>query len=155
MAATTLSASSTSAAVSTHTLTASSSVDAREFSMVYVTVPSIAVAERLARGLIQHKLAACVNIVPGVQSIYEWQGKVQSDSELLLIIKTRSVLVSQLTEWVRREHPYTVCEVVSITLSSGNAPYLHWIGQTATRSPNDALPPPTADTPSRSASSPS
>jgi len=109
----------------------------------------MSVGERLARGLVQHKLAACVNIVPGVQSIYEWEGKVQSDNELLLLIKTRAALVPSLAIWVRREHPYQVCEIVSVALSTGNPAYLRWIANTATRAVADPLPAPTTDTPKR------
>lgn len=74
--------------------------------VVYVTVPNKEAGKKLAESIIKEKLAACVNRVPGVESVYWWDGKVQTDSEELLIIKTRASLVEALTEHVKTNHEY-------------------------------------------------
>ncbi|XP_066194169.1 protein CutA [Sylvia atricapilla] len=102
-------------------------------SAAFVTCPNQSVATELARALVQQRLAACVNIVPGVTSVYTWQGKLEEDNEVLLMIKTRSSRVPALTEFVRSHHPYEVPEVVALPVAQGNPPYLRWVG--------DAVPP--------------
>nr|XP_024657503.1 protein CutA homolog [Maylandia zebra] len=78
-------------------------------SAAFVTCPNDTVARDLARGIVEKKLAACVNIVPAIKSIYEWQGKIEEDNEVLLVnIKTRSSKVPALAEYVRSNHPYEV-----------------------------------------------
>ncbi|XP_040180917.1 protein CutA isoform X2 [Rana temporaria] len=96
-------------------------------SAAYVTCPNDKVAKDIARGLVEKKLAACVNIIPQITSIYEWKGKIEEDSEVLLMIKTRSSKVPSLTEYVRSVHPYEVCEVISVPIDQGNPPYLSWV----------------------------
>ncbi|XP_019717852.1 protein CutA homolog isoform X3 [Hippocampus comes] len=96
-------------------------------SAAFVTCPNDTVAKDLARGIVQRKLAACVNIVPSITSVYEWQGAIQEDNEVLLMIKTRSSKVSALTDYVRTNHPYEVAEVISLPIHQGNPPYLKWI----------------------------
>ncbi|XP_071580266.1 protein CutA homolog [Temnothorax nylanderi] len=98
-------------------------------SVAYVTVPDDAVAKRLARGLVENKLAACVNIIPQLTSVYEWEGKIQEEPELLLMIKTRTERVDALTKYVKENHPYTVCEVISLPIQNGNDDYLKWISE--------------------------
>ncbi|CAI9547344.1 unnamed protein product [Staurois parvus] len=88
-------------------------------SAAYVTCPNDKVAKDIARGLVEKKLAACVNIIPQITSIYEWKGKIEEDSEVLLMIKTRSSRVPALTEYVRSVHPYEVCEVISVPIDQG------------------------------------
>ncbi|XP_038163522.1 protein CutA homolog [Cyprinodon tularosa] len=97
-------------------------------SAAFVTCPNDTVAKDLARGIVERKLAACVNIVPAIKSVYEWQGKIEEDNEVLLIIKTRSSKVAALAEYVRSNHPYEVAEVISLPIDQGNPPYLKWIG---------------------------
>ncbi|XP_023698472.1 protein CutA homolog [Paramormyrops kingsleyae] len=99
-------------------------------SAAFVTCPNEQVAKDLARGMVEKKLAACVNIVPKITSVYEWQGKIEEDSEVLLMIKTRSSKVSALAEYVRSNHPYEVAEVISLPIEQGNPPYLKWLGET-------------------------
>ncbi|CAK1545973.1 unnamed protein product [Leptosia nina] len=84
----------------------SGSVDADKYSVAYVTVPSTDVGKTIGHGLVKNKLAACVNIIPQVTSIYEWKHEINEDNEALLMIKTRTSLVDQLTEFVRTNHPY-------------------------------------------------
>lgn len=101
---------------------------AETHSVAYVTVPNEEVAKNIARGLVTSKLAACVNVIPKVLSIYEWKGEVNEDSELLLMIKTRTSKLDELTQYVKRNHPYEVCEVITLPIAGGNEAYLNWIG---------------------------
>lgn len=98
-------------------------------SICYVTTPNEESAKKIARDLITSKLAACVNIIPNIQSIYEWEGKVNEDLEYLLMIKTTTENVDSLTTYVRENHPYSVAEVISVKIESGNPPYLDWIAK--------------------------
>ncbi|RLU23379.1 hypothetical protein DMN91_003583 [Ooceraea biroi] len=102
---------------------------AGQHSVAYVTVPDDAVAKKIARGLVENKLAACVNIIPQLTSIYEWKGSIQEDPELLLMIKTRTEAIDALTKYVKENHPYTVCEVISLPIQNGNIDYLNWINE--------------------------
>lgn len=90
------------------------------------------VAKRLAHGIVTNKLAACVNIIPGITSVYEWEGKINEDNELLLMIKTKTDKVDELSKFVRENHPYSVAEVISTGIENGNLPYLKWIHETVT-----------------------
>ncbi|KAG8014572.1 Protein CutA-like protein [Nibea albiflora] len=93
----------------------------------FVTCPNDKVAKELARGIVERKLAACVNIIPAITSVYEWKGEIEEDSEVLLMIKTRSSKVPDLAQYVRSNHPYEVAEVISLPIDQGNPPYLKWI----------------------------
>ncbi|XP_050215270.1 protein CutA, chloroplastic [Mercurialis annua] len=95
--------------------------------VVYVTVPNRDAGKKLAQSIVKEKLAACVNIVPGVESVYQWQGEIQTDSEELLIIKTRQSLLEALTEHVKANHEYDVPEVISLPITGGSIPYLEWL----------------------------
>ncbi|KAL4855287.1 hypothetical protein ACK3TF_004043 [Chlorella vulgaris] len=105
-------------------------VEAAQLSLVFVTVPTKEVAHSIARNLVESKLAACVNIIPGTQlcleSVYVWQGKVATDAELLLKIKTRRALVAQLAAAVKELHPYDECEVTAVDVTGGSDSYLDW-----------------------------
>lgn len=96
-------------------------------SAAFVTAPDETVAKTLARGLVTSKLAACVNIVPKIVSIYEWEGSVNEDSEVLLMIKTSTAKVDEISKYIRENHPYQVAEVISFPIENGNPPYLEWI----------------------------
>mmetsp|Transcript_44095 Transcript_44095/g.50973 ORF Transcript_44095/g.50973 Transcript_44095/m.50973 type:complete len:111 (+) Transcript_44095:71-403(+) len=93
----------------------------------YVTVPSRAVADVIAQSLVSKQLAACVNIIPGIQSVYTWKGVVQRDEELLLMIKSRAQLFPLIVEDVKAHHPYDVPEVISVAIQDGHQPYLDWV----------------------------
>ncbi|KAA3453902.1 protein CutA, chloroplastic-like [Gossypium australe] len=95
--------------------------------VVYVTVPNRDAGRKLADSIVKEKLAACVNIVPGVESVYEWEGKVNRDPEELLIIKTRQSLLPALTEHVKANHEYDVPEVIALPIGGGSAEYLEWL----------------------------
>ncbi|KAK4303532.1 hypothetical protein Pmani_024463 [Petrolisthes manimaculis] len=111
------------------TMAASSAYVPGTHSMAFVTAPSQEVAKKLAGGLVKNKLAACVNIIPGITSVYEWEEKINEDPEVLMMIKTRTSCLEELTKFVRENHPYDVCEVISSKIDQGNQPYLDWLGQ--------------------------
>ncbi|CAL5219192.1 g978 [Coccomyxa viridis] len=96
---------------------------------VFVTVPSEEFGEEIAGLLVnpEARLAACVNIIPGLKSIYWWDGKVQKDEELLLVMKTQTVLLQQLVEAVKKHHPYDEPEVISLPITGGSSTYIKWI----------------------------
>ncbi|KAM7516890.1 hypothetical protein LguiA_006473 [Lonicera macranthoides] len=95
--------------------------------VVYVTVPNKDAGKKLAESIVKEKLAACVNRVPGIESVYQWQGEIQTDSEELLIIKTRESLLDALTEHVKANHEYDVPEVIALPITGGSLQYLEWI----------------------------
>ena len=94
---------------------------------VFVTTPSAESAEKLARGLVEKRLAACVSTVAGVRSMFWWKGKIDHADEFILICKTRSELSGRLTEYVRENHEYEVPEVVVLPIVGGNTDYLQWV----------------------------
>lgn len=98
-------------------------------SICYVTTPNEESAKKIARLVISNKLAACVNIIPTIQSIYEWEGRINEDLEYLLMIKTTTANVDELTTFVRDNHPYSVAEVISVKIENGNPPYLDWVAK--------------------------
>lgn len=98
-------------------------------SIAYVTAPSEVTAKTIAHGLVNNKLAACVNIIPKIVSIYKWEGKVHEDAEVLMMIKTKTSKIPELTSYVKANHPYTVCEVISVPIENGNIQYLDWISE--------------------------
>jgi periplasmic divalent cation tolerance protein len=96
--------------------------------VVLITVPSMEVGEKIAKHLLDHRLAACVNVLPGVRSIYTWGGKVNDDQELLLMVKTRAHLFrEQLIPAVQGLHPYDVPEILALPVLMGNPEYLDWV----------------------------
>ena len=84
-------------------------------------------AEAIAQGLIEKRLAACVNVVAGVRSIYRWRGAVEEASECLLVIKSRRELFNQLRSEVERLHSYEVPELLALAVTDGSPPYLSWL----------------------------
>ncbi|KAF6255967.1 hypothetical protein COO60DRAFT_1531576 [Scenedesmus sp. NREL 46B-D3] len=95
--------------------------------VVYVTAPSADVAGSLAAALVDRQLAACVNILPGVTSVYSWKGKVEKDSEVLMMIKTQAHLLERLTAQVKALHPYDEPEVIALPVVGGSASYMAWL----------------------------
>jgi len=91
------------------------------------TVGKAADAERVARALVERRLAACVNVVPGVVSTYRWKGEVERDDEHLLVVKTLADRVEALREALVTLHPYELPELVVLPVEAGHAPYLAWI----------------------------
>ncbi len=95
--------------------------------VILVTCPSRLVGERIGRAVVESRLAACVNILSGVRSIYRWEGKIQRDSEVLLLIKTRRGRLAALQRTVKSLHPYTVPEIIALPVTAGSAAYLAWV----------------------------
>ncbi len=96
--------------------------------VVFITAPANKVSE-IATFLVEKKLAACVNAVEKVNSLYWWKGKIENDSEGLLIIKTKRELFKKLAEEVRKVHPYEVPEIIALPVVDGNEDYLRWIDE--------------------------
>lgn len=95
--------------------------------LILCTCPDTESASRIARKLVEERLAACVNRVPGLTSVYRWQGEIHEDSEVLLLIKTRRELFESLRARLVAMHPYDVPEVIALDISAGHAPYLEWL----------------------------
>jgi len=96
--------------------------------IVFCTCGSEAEAAKIGRHLVEHQLAACVNIVPRIESIYRWQGKVESSAEWLLLIKTTAEKFPEVREAIVELHSYDLPECVAIVIEDGSAEYLAWIG---------------------------
>jgi periplasmic divalent cation tolerance protein len=95
--------------------------------IVFCTVSHRREADRLAQTLVKEKLAACVSIIPGLVSIYQWQGKVEKSKELLLVIKTSKALYSRLEKRIQKLHSYSVPEIIALPVFKGSASYLQWL----------------------------
>lgn len=103
--------------------------------VVYSTAPDEQVAARIGRALVEEELAACCSLVPGVRSIYRWEGAVQDEAEVLLVVKTRAALVDTLCARIVALHPYAVPEVVALPVLAGHPPYLDWVRAGSSRAP--------------------
>jgi periplasmic divalent cation tolerance protein len=95
--------------------------------LVYTTYPSLVEAERAGRGLVESGLAACVNILPGMVSIYRWQGAIERGDEVVMIVKTRPELKSRVAEAVRAGHPFQVPAILFLETSGGGKSFVDWI----------------------------
>ena len=104
----------------------------REFLILFVTAASEQEAANIGRTLVEEGLAACVNIVPSIRSIYRWEGKIWDESETLIIVKSRADLFERIRSQVRELHSYEVPEITAITLDRGDADYLQWIESVTT-----------------------
>ena len=102
---------------------------AESYRAVLVTAGSEEEGARIARALVEERLAACVNIVPRIRSIYRWRGAVEDEAETLLVIKTSAASLEKLEARVRELHSYEVPEIIALPLDSGSAPYLDWLGE--------------------------
>jgi len=100
--------------------------------LVLVTVPTAEQAAALARALVEERLAACGNVVPGLRSIYRWEGQVHDEAEALLLLKTTRARFEPLRQAVLRLHPYQVPEVLALPVEAGSAPYLEWLAAQVT-----------------------
>ena len=98
-----------------------------DFYVVYVTAPDEESAAKMARVLVEERLAGCVNIVRGLRSIYSWQGKIEDEAEVLMICKTRKTLFDALSLRVKQLHPYTVPEIIALQITAGSDGYLKWL----------------------------
>jgi periplasmic divalent cation tolerance protein len=95
--------------------------------VIYSTAPDAEKAAEIAKTLVEEHLAACVNIVPGLRSIYRWEGKIADDAEVLCIIKTARDRFDQVAARIKALHPYSVPEVIALPIAKGFEPYLEWV----------------------------
>jgi periplasmic divalent cation tolerance protein len=95
--------------------------------MVYITAESMEDAEIIGRNLVSRRLAACVNIISNMKSIYQWEGKVETGNEVIIIAKTKNALVNELTEHVKTLHSYDCPCVVTLPIQDGNSDFIQWI----------------------------
>ena len=102
-----------------------------DYIIVFNTCDSAEIASSIAETLVSKKLAACVNLVKGIESVYQWRGKIEHDKEILLIIKTRQSLFSQVQNAIQELHDYELPEIIAVPIEAGEKKYLNWI-QSAT-----------------------
>jgi periplasmic divalent cation tolerance protein len=100
-----------------------------DFVVVLMTAPDADVAGRIANTLVDERLVACANILPGLRSIYRWEGKVCDEPEVLCLMKSRLDLFPALRDRITNLHPYQVPEIVALPLVAGSTPYLDWVRQ--------------------------
>lgn len=98
-----------------------------KYCCVFSTVPSLNKAREIAGLLVFRKLAACVSILPGLESHYRWQGKQETSKEFLLLIKTKAALYKKLEKVLLQHHPYEVPEIICLPVTLGSKAYLDWI----------------------------
>lgn len=104
--------------------------------VIFITCKNKPEAEAIANKLLEEKMIACANIVSGIQSMYWWEGKVNTDQEVLMIIKTRKTLFPKIVKTVKNFHSYTVPEIIALPITAGNADYLKWINASTKGSGN-------------------
>jgi periplasmic divalent cation tolerance protein len=97
--------------------------------VVLVTAASLKEARKIARGLVEARLAACVNVIPPVESIYRWQGKIENSRERLLVIKTAREIFAEVEAEIRKLHSYTNPEIICLPIIDGSREYLDWVAQ--------------------------
>ena len=100
---------------------------ADEYCLIYCTCPNAEAGQKIADALVERRLAACVNLVPGLRSTYRWKGEICRDDEVLLLIKTRSELFERVKTAILKLHPYELPEVIAVPVSAGHETYLDWI----------------------------
>lgn len=100
----------------------------RAFAIALVTAPDLSAARQLAESALQARLAACVNLIPKIESHYWWQGKLETGAEVLLLFKTTQAKLSALETHILKNHPYDTPEFVVVALTAGNQRYLDWVG---------------------------
>jgi periplasmic divalent cation tolerance protein len=98
-----------------------------EHCIVFCACPNQSVAEIIAHKLVEQRLAACVNLIPAMQSVYRWENKVVVDNEILLIIQSTTACFDELAKVILSLHPYNIPEIISSPIQQGTVPYLHWL----------------------------
>ncbi len=98
-----------------------------EMIMVVSNMPNVDVAQKIARQLVETQLAACVNILPGVHSVYRWEGAVEEADEVTVLIKTRRIRYAMVEAAIQALHPYDVPEILALPIASGLPAYLNWM----------------------------
>ena len=100
-----------------------------KFVVVLITAPNEKTAVKIAKVLVKEKLAACVNIVKNIRSIYAWQGKIEDEPEVLMIAKTQKKHFKKLVKMVKCLHSYTVPEIIALPIIDGSKDYMDWLGK--------------------------
>lgn len=100
-----------------------------EIRLIYITAGSLDEAKTIGKELVSSRLAACANIIDKIHSIYWWEGKIQDDSEVILMAKTKASLVQELVEKVKSMHGYECPCIVSLPILDGNKPFLEWVAE--------------------------
>jgi periplasmic divalent cation tolerance protein len=95
--------------------------------VVFITAPGEDEAAKIARALVEARLAGCVNILKSIRSIYTWEGKIEDEQEVLMIAKTHQALFASLEKKVKELHSYTVPEIIAVPIIRGSADYLAWL----------------------------
>ena len=98
-----------------------------EIIIVFVTVPGLREGSRISKAILTSRLAACVNVIPGVQSMYQWKGKIVREKEAMLVMKTTRIRYRKLEQKIKKLHPYEVPEVIAIPLICGSSQYIEWV----------------------------
>ena len=111
-------------------------MDANEGIVVFITAGNSEEAARLADMLLEQRLAACVQILPEMESVYRWQGKIERQKEVLLIAKTTKSRFDELESNVRAIHSYETPEIIALPLAAGSTPYLEWLNSSVNADPD-------------------
>jgi periplasmic divalent cation tolerance protein len=98
-----------------------------DYIVVFVTAGSEKEAEKIAQALLKEKLAACINIVPGLKSMFRWKGQISTEEEVLLLIKTKDKLFEKLKKRIIELHSYEVPEIIALGILAGSEKYLEWL----------------------------
>ncbi|OXB67104.1 hypothetical protein ASZ78_005677 [Callipepla squamata] len=102
-------------------------------SIVFINCLNEQIAKDIARGIMDKKLAAYVNILPKSSALYFWKGELEESTEILLLVRTKTSKISELSDYVRSIHPFEIPEVISLPIDQGNPLYLKWIGENVPR----------------------
>jgi periplasmic divalent cation tolerance protein len=97
--------------------------------LVLTNMPDLATAQSIAQRLVEQRLAACVNLMPGVQSVYRWQGAIEQAQEITLLIKTTQHRYAELEQAIKQMHPYDLPEIIVLPIAAGMPAYLQWVAQ--------------------------
>jgi periplasmic divalent cation tolerance protein len=97
------------------------------YSIIYITTSGVLESKKIAKILLEDKLACCINIIPSIESLYLWNGKIEEDSESIMVVKTKSVLVDELIKMVENVHSYETPCILEITINNGSKNYLKWM----------------------------
>ena len=108
---------------------------AKSFHIVLVTAPDLKTARALTRIVLEQRLAACVNLVPRLESHYWWQGKLEQGNEVLMVLKTSRSRLNALEKCLLSNHPYDTCEILALPLASGTKRYLKWLTESVAMPP--------------------
>ncbi|MGB9822457.1 divalent-cation tolerance protein CutA [Thermodesulfovibrio sp.] len=100
-----------------------------DYMVIFITAPNEEEAVKIAKTLVEEKLAGCVNIIKNIRSIYSWQNKIEDEPEVLMIVKTRSELFEELEKRVKSLHSYTVPEIIGLKIKKGSESYLNWLSE--------------------------